>query len=111
VTLVEELSDSELRAEIKRFERLAADLSYRRRFLQGELDIRVAYGGVTPERVYLTELSCVLAVSGRRELPGVLSSELELLAREERDLSTRRRLAYAIVDILRAERVRRLRPG
>lgn len=108
MALVSEMSNSALRIEIKRFERLAADLSYRRRVLQGRLDILVAYGGAIPERANLAELSGVLAVSGRRDLPGE-SLELEQLAREERDLSVRRRLAYAIVDILRAERVRRLR--
>ncbi len=115
MTVVDDLSDCALRTEIKRFERLADDLSYRRycrRVLQGRLDILVAYGGVIPERANLAELSCVLAVSGRRELPAVSlsipSSELEQLAHEEQALSTRRGVVYAIVDILRAERARRL---
>ena len=72
--VVDDLSDCALRTEIKRFERLADGLSYRRycrRVLQGRLDILVAYGGVIPERANLAELSCVLAVSGRRELPAV----------------------------------------
>jgi hypothetical protein len=111
VTVVADLSDSALRTEIKRFDRLASELSYRRRVLQGRLDILVAYGGVTPERANLAELSCVLAVNGRRELPalGNRSSELAQLAYEERALSRRRRVAYAMVEILRGERVRRLR--
>lgn len=110
---VHDLSDSELRTEIRRFERLAADLSYRRRVLQGGLDILVANGGGLPERANLAELTSVLAVSGPRDLPEmaheIVSSELEQLWREERALSRRRRVAYAVVDSLRAERVRRLR--
>ena len=49
MTVVDDLSDCALRTEIKRFERLADDLSYRRyrrRVLQGRLDILVAYGGI-----------------------------------------------------------------
>jgi anti-sigma-K factor RsiG len=113
VGVVDGLSDSDLRTEIQRFKRLAADLSYRRRVLQGSLDILVAYGGVAPERASLAELSSILAVSGRRELPamsrGSMSGELEQLSRSERALSRRRRVACAIVDILSAERVARLR--
>jgi NAD(P)-dependent dehydrogenase (short-subunit alcohol dehydrogenase family) len=113
VGVVDDLSDGEVRAEIRRFERLGADLSYRRRVLQGRLDILVANGGVLPERANLAELTSVLAVSGRRKLPamclGTASSEIERLSREERVLSRRRRVAYAMVDILRAERVCRLR--
>jgi hypothetical protein len=105
VTAVGDLSDYALRTEIKRFERLADDLSYRRyrqRVIQGRLDILVAYGGVAPERADLAELG---------ELPGVLSipsSELEQLARDEQALATRRQVVHAIVDILRAERMRRV---
>lgn len=111
--MLDDLSDGELRTEIRRFEQLAADLSYRRRVLQGRLDILVAYGGVPPERASLAELGSVLALNGRRVLPavaqGVVSGDLAQLSREERAVSRSRRVAYALVDILRAERVRRLR--
>lgn len=111
--MIDDLSDGELRTEIRRFEQLAADLSYRRRVLQGGLDILVAYGGVSPERASLAELGNVLAVNGPRVLSAmaqrVVSSDLEQLSHEERAVSRRRRVAYAIVDSLRAERVRRLR--
>jgi len=111
--ILEDLSDSALRAEIRRCERLAAGLSYRRRVLQGHLDILVANGGALPKRASLAELTSVLAVSGRRERTakclGIAGGEVERLSREERALSRRRRVAYAILDILRAERVRRLR--
>ena len=111
--VVGDLSESELRAEIRRSERLAADLSYRHRVLQGHLDILLANGGVLPECASLAELTSVLAVSGRRELAamcfGTACSEVERLSREEQALSRRRRVAYAIVNILRAERVCRLR--
>jgi hypothetical protein len=110
---VDDLSDSELRAEIRRIERLAVALSYRRRVLQGRLDILLAYGGAAPECANLAELSSVLAVNGHPDLPetthGIVAGELEHLSHEERALSRSRRAAYAIVDILRAERVRRLR--
>ena len=110
--VVSDLSDSELRAEIRRFERLAAQLSYRRRVLQGRIDILVAHGGVLPEQANLEDLTSVLALSGRREPPtcfGTACDEVERLSGEERDVSRRRRVAYAIVDVLRAERVWRLR--
>jgi hypothetical protein len=113
VGVVDHLSDSELRIEIRRFKRLAADLSYRRRVLQGQLDILVANGGLPPERANLADLTSVLGVSGPRVLPatclGPGRSKIERLSREERALSRRRRAAHAILDILRAERVRRLR--
>jgi hypothetical protein len=111
--VVDDLSGSELRNEIRRFERRAADLSFRCRVLQGHIDLLVANDGVLPERASLAELTSVLAVSGRREPPatcvGTVCRELERLSHEERALSRRRRAAYAIVDILRAERVRRPR--
>ena len=86
---------------------------YRRRLLHGQIDILASHGGRLPERVSLSRLRTALRSSGETVVARMVCvgewQELEVLRLEERELSRRRRVLHALIDILREERVRRLR--
>lgn len=107
-----DLSDEQLSSRIKSLEWEAGKLSYRRRLLHGEIDILAAHDGRLPQRVRLSRLKTALQSSGATVVSRTMClgdcQELEVLLLEERELSRRRRVLHALIDILREERVRRL---
>ena len=113
-----ELSDLELKDLIHELEREENELSYRRRLLQGRIDIfraeleaREGGAGLDVERLSAI-LSSRTTEPIERRLTDALSEEdrqeLEALQQEEQDVSRERRLLHARIDILRAELVARL---
>ena len=109
------LSDDELRQVIDDLTKEETDISFRRRVLQGRIDILLS-GQTETEGVDTETLRERLAkvLTGKVERPDVddlpedVRREIDELRREEHDLSYRRRMLHGRIDILRAELVARL---
>lgn len=105
------LSDDDLKRLIDELVREEDDVSFRRRMLQGRIDILRSGQGSGGREIDVESLARALAgrtAGDDTALPPEVREELSDLSQQEREISDRRRLLHAKIDMLRAELVARL---
>jgi hypothetical protein len=98
------LDDAGLKRLIDDLQREETEISYQRRMLQGEIEIKRA--GATADVASLT--AALTRKAGEAELTPDQRAEVEELERQEQEISLRRRLLHGRIDLLRTELVVRL---